>query len=71
MVRQVHKLKDKVPSITQLKAHLIDEFGDDIPATLDFDLGWFEGSSRKWLVVPEDLTQMYAKCLGSEISIVV
>lgn len=69
MVRQVHRLKDKVPSIIQLKAYLIDEFNDDIPTTLDFELGWFEGSCKKWLVVPEDLTQMYAKSVGSEISL--
>ena len=69
VVRQVHKLKKKVPSITQLKANLIDEFSDEIPNTLDFELGWCEGSSRKWLVVPEDLAQMYATCGGTEISL--
>lgn len=62
----MHKLKSKVSSITQLKASLIDEFKDEVPNTLDFDLGWFEGSSKKWLVVPEDLNRMYCK---NEISL--
>ena len=42
VVRQVHKLKRKVATITQLKASLIDEFKEEIPNSLDFDLGWYE-----------------------------
>ena len=69
IVRQVHRLKSKVSSITLLKASLIDEFADEVPNTLDFDLGWFEGSAKKWLVVPEDLNTMYSSCTGNEVSL--
>ena len=69
IVRQVHRLKSKVSSITQLKASLIDEFSDEVPNTLDFEVGWYEGNSKKWLVVQEDLGTMYSKCTGNEISL--
>ena len=55
-----------MPSITQLKANLIDEFSDVIPHILDFDLGWCEGNTRKLLVVP---AKMYLSCAGNEISL--
>ena len=58
-----------MPSITQLKANLIDELSDVIPHTLDFDLGWCEGNTRKLLVVPEDLAKMYLSCARNEISL--
>lgn len=69
VVRQVHKLKTKLSSITQLKAALIDEFPEDVPNTLDFEIGWFEGNSKKWLVVSEDLAMMYSKCNKNEVSL--
>ena len=65
IVRQVHRLK----SITLLKASLVDEFTDEVPNTLDVDLGWFEGSAKKWLVVPEDLNSMYRSCNRNEVSL--
>ena len=40
-----------------------------MPNSLDFDLGWFEGNSKKWLVVPDDLASMYSKYNGGEISL--
>ena len=40
-----------------------------MPKTLDFDLGWFDGNCKKWLVVPEDLSVMYSKCNGNDISL--
>ncbi len=69
VVRQVHRLKSKVSSITQLKASLIDEFSDEVPNTLEFDVGWLEGNSKKWLVVQEDLNAMFSKRTGNEISL--
>ena len=48
---------------------MIDEFSDVIPNTLEFEVGWLEGNSKKWLVVQEDLDLMYSKCTGSEISL--
>ena len=40
-----------------------------MPNTLEFDVGFFEGNSKKWLVVPEDLTRMYSKCNEYKISL--
>ena len=67
IVRQIHNLKSKVASITQLKASLIDECNDEEPNTVKFKLGWLEGNSKKWLIVQEDLDTMYSKCTGNEI----
>ena len=57
----------KVSSIIQLKANIIEEFKDEVPNTLDFDIGWFKENTKEWLVVAEDLDRMYAKCTGNEI----
>ena len=65
----MHHLKSKVRSVIQLKASIIEEFEGDVPTTLDFDLGWFEGNTKRWLVVSEDLAMMYSKCTSTEISL--
>ena len=40
-----------------------------MPNTLEFEVGWLKGNSKKWLVVQEDLGTMYSKCTGNEISL--
>ena len=46
---------------------MIDEFNDEVPNTVEFEVGWLEGNSKKWLIVQEDLDTMYSKCTGNEI----
>ena len=38
---------------------LIDKFGDQVADNLDFNLGYFEGSKKRWLCSTEDLNAMY------------
>lgn len=41
---------------------MLEELGDDLPKTIDFDVGYYEKRSSKcWLVTLEDLKQMYVK----------
>lgn len=47
-------------SITELKVHLLEEFGDDLSGTISFDLGYYEKRSTKCLITSsEDLNRMY------------
>jgi hypothetical protein len=45
----------------ELKAKLMEEFDKQVPSTLNFSVGYFEGrqSTKKWLVSTEDLHAMY------------
>ena len=36
----------------------MDEFGDQLPETMDFQVGYFHGKQR-WIVTHEDLNLMY------------
>ncbi len=47
-------------SITDMKVHLLEEFGDDLPGTIEFDVGYYEKRSTKCLIsTNEDLNLMY------------
>ena len=43
-----------------VRVKLIDVFKESVPATIDFNVGYFEGSQQAkiWLVQPEDLKTM-------------
>ena len=61
MVRNLRKFTGKFSSVVQLKAKLMEEFEKQVPSTLNFSVGYFEGrqSTKKWLVSTEDLHAMY------------
>ena len=70
ITRHIYRSMQKVTSITELKAQLIDELKDELPNTLDFDIGFFEGNTKHWLVTVEDLQNMYSRHkTGGEISL--
>ena len=50
-------------SVTALRVKLIESFRENVPNTIDFNVGYFEGSQQEkiWLVVPDDLKTMYQK----------
>lgn len=58
----MRKFSGKFTSVVDLKAKLIEEFDTQVPSTLSFSIGYFEGrqSTKKWLVSPEDLHAMYS-----------
>ena len=64
----MRKFKGKFSSIIDLKVKLMEEFGEQIPTTVQFSVGYFEGrqSTKKWLVSQDDLAAMYVSftCSG-------
>ena len=60
-MRDMRNVTRKFASVVELKAKLIEEFEKQVPSTLNFSVGYFEGrqSSKKWLISTEDLHAMY------------
>ena len=50
-------------SVTSLRVKLIETFKERVPNTLDFNVGYYEGSQQAkiWLVTAEDLKTFYQK----------
>ena len=63
IVRHLNDCSVKFESITALRVKLIESFRESVPNTINFNLGYFEGSQQAkiWLVVPDDLKTMYQK----------
>ena len=59
MTALVHYYHSKFPSVTSVKAHLLDEFSDMLPKDLSFSVGFYEGSFKRLLLKAEDLEIMY------------
>ena len=59
-MRDLHHFSGKFQSIIGLKMKLMDEFGVLLPATTDFQIGYFMGkqSTKYWLMCQEDLENM-------------
>jgi len=45
--RQLHHFDGKFDSIMAIKVHLMDKFGDQVPETINFNIGYFEGRQCK------------------------
>ena len=60
IVRELHHFHGKFDSVTPLKLKLMDEFGDLVPATTDFQIGYFRGkqSTKYWIMCQDDLDMM-------------
>ena len=70
ITRQLHHLDGRFHSVTDIKAHLMEELGDDVPSSIHFDIGYYEKRSSKcWLVTGEDLKLMYTTLKSEEISL--
>ena len=70
VIREIHNSHKKFESIAELKIHLMDEFGEQVPATTDFQIGYYLGkqSAKYWLVCPDDLNSMYTS-LGEKTNV--
>lgn len=62
-VRHLHECSTKFESVMALRIKLIESFKESVPNTVDFNVGYYEGSQQAkiWLVVPEDLEKMYER----------
>lgn len=70
-LRHLHDVTCKFDSVYVLRAKLIDILGDQIPNTLTFELGYYEGSqhSRVSLITKNDLDSMYRKYPRGDITL--
>ena len=67
VTRYLHHFNDRFHSVTDLRVRLLEELGDDLSGTINFDVGYYETRSSKCLVVTsEDLKQMYDKFRSQE-----
>lgn len=64
VVRDVHQFHVQFSSVIDLKAKLMEEFQDQVPETVFFNVGYFEGcqSAKNWICSQEDLEAMYKVC---------
>ena len=61
ITRQLHHFDGKFCSVSDVKVHIMEELGDEVPSTILFDVGYYEKHSNKyWLVTAEDLHVLYA-----------
>ena len=61
VVRYLHNTTSKFESVNGIRVQLMDEFGEHVPSTAAFDVGYYEGKqqSKIWLVTSEDLEKLY------------
>ena len=57
-------------SVTSLRVKLIETFKERDPSTLDFNVGYYEGSQQAkiWLVTTDDLKTFYRKLVGCGVT---
>ena len=62
-VRYLNNHSEEFESVNTLRVKLIEAFQEAVPNTLDFNVGYYEGSQqlKVWLVVSDDLRRMYQK----------
>ena len=60
IVRELHHFHGKFDSVTSLKLKMMDEFVELVPATTDFQIGYFRGkqSTKYWIMCQDDLDMM-------------
>jgi len=68
IVRQLHNFYVKFTSVNALRVKLIEQFQEQVPDTLKFSVGYFDGRHQMSLVSCDDLHGMYSKYkFGGEI----
>ena len=72
VVRMWHNTTDLFTSPARMKLSLMDYFGNEVPSTTDFQVGYFEppSNTKRWIVDERDLKMMYS-CyeVGSKINL--
>ena len=67
MVRELHHFSSKF--VISLRAKLVEELRDDVPDSMSFKVGYYEGQkhTKMWIVTNDDLQAMYRKFASGEI----
>ncbi len=70
-MRQLHDCHTRFESLVVLRAKLIEKLGDQVPNTITFDIGYYDGQahSKIWLCSHNDLEAMYRKHPTREITL--
>lgn len=71
IVRQLNGFSSKFASVNALRLQLIESFSDQVPNTVTFNVGYYDGSqqAKVWLFATDDLQTMYQKYKGGQISL--
>ena len=67
IIRDVRQFHGHFSSIIDVKVRLIDEFGDQLPPTTTFNVGYYAGRQQYWIYTEDDLKAMYTKCSSPDI----
>lgn len=65
---KIHRFSEKFTSVNALKVYLMETFGDHVPNTTDFNIGYYDGkqSKKPWLCCQDDVDDMYSDRDGGE-----
>ena len=71
VLRQLHHFHSRFESAIQLRAKLIEHFKEQVPDSVTFEAGFYEGQrhAKMWIVSNDDLTAMYQKYPRGEITL--
>ena len=52
MIREVHWFNQRFATIQEYKEKIMDEFSDQLPETMDFQIGYYHGkqSAKQWII---------------------
>lgn len=69
IIRDMRQFQGRFNSVIDMKVRLIEEFGEQLPQTTTFSIGYFAGrqSAKYWICTDEDLSAMYTNCHNDEI----
>ena len=61
MICEVHQFNQRFATIQELKEKIMEEFSDQLPEAMDYQVGYFHGkqSAKRWIMTQEDLNLMY------------
>ena len=70
-IRYLHHFQEKFASVIQMHTKIIEEFGSQVPDSVTFNLGCFEGQrhAKMAIVSDDDLTMMYDKYKSGEVTL--
>ena len=70
-MRQLHNFKGRIHSVVDLRAKLVEELTEQVPDSMTFSVGYYEGShhSKVWIVSDDDLYAMYSKYSSGPITL--
>ena len=71
VMRQLHHFHDKFSSVMSIRTQLLDELKDQLPDSISFNVGYFEGQQHTKMLIAnkDDIKAMYTKYPRGEITL--